>query len=295
MMRFEMNTNDKKQLIARVSELTGKPANYTKVPRCAYEIGLFTVEKDGALTIEEENIDRDILETLMEEGLIVRADLGGEEEDEPLALKVAFPAAHHTGTSLRNLINLLYSRGPLINKAIGSHFEVDEGLVESLKNEDCIVSTLEFRKAVAAYEDEHGLSISGLTITPEKVVFEGFAEGMDADHMKVCTELTALMNKMALTQKRIQPKRTTAENEKYAFRIWLLRLGMGGSEYKEARKILLENLDGNSAFRTEEDAEKFKAKEKQKRDALKAAKAAAAAEQENTEGQDAETEVAENE
>ena len=39
------------------------------------------------------------------------------------------------------------------------------------------------------------------------------------------------------------------ENPKYAFRCWLLSLGFIGSEYKAARKILLANLDGNSAFR----------------------------------------------
>ena len=40
------------------------------------------------------------------------------------------------------------------------------------------------------------------------------------------------------------------DNEKYAFRCFLLRLGFIGSEYKEARKILLKNLSGNAAFRT---------------------------------------------
>ena len=39
------------------------------------------------------------------------------------------------------------------------------------------------------------------------------------------------------------------ENEKYAFRCFLLRLGFIGDEYKAARKILLKNLSGSSAFR----------------------------------------------
>ena len=40
-----------------------------------------------------------------------------------------------------------------------------------------------------------------------------------------------------------------AANEKYAFRCFLLRLGFIGTEYKEARKILLRNLAGSSAFK----------------------------------------------
>ena len=40
------------------------------------------------------------------------------------------------------------------------------------------------------------------------------------------------------------------DNEKYAMRCFLLRLGFIGEEYKKARAILLRNLDGNSAFRS---------------------------------------------
>jgi hypothetical protein len=64
-------------------------------------------------------------------------------------------------------------------------------------------------------------------------------------------------------------------NEKYALRTWLLRLGMNGPDFKQTRKILMENLSGHAAFRTDEEAQKFLAKEKAKRDALKAAKQAA--------------------
>ena len=50
---------------------------------------------------------------------------------------------------------------------------------------------------------------------------------------------------------------------------------MNGPDFKQTRKILLENLSGHAAFRTDEEAQKFLAREKAKRDALKAAKQAA--------------------
>ena len=65
------------------------------------------------------------------------------------------------------------------------------------------------------------------------------------------------MNKMALTQKRVQVKEVTEPNEKYSFRIWLVRLGVSGGEYKEDRRILMKHLTGHSAFRTEADKEKW--------------------------------------
>ncbi len=84
------------------------------------------------------------------------------------------------------------------------------------------------------------------------------------------------MNKQAIAQQRIQAKAVGAENEKYAMRIWLLRLGMNGPEYKEERRILMRNLSGNSAFRTEEEKARWQQKQNEKRDALRAAKQAVA-------------------
>ena len=57
-----------------------------------------------------------------------------EEEDQqdevPLDLELSFPVSQHNGVTLRNLVNLLYSRGNLIGKATDGHFHVEEGLVD---------------------------------------------------------------------------------------------------------------------------------------------------------------------
>ena len=63
--------------------------------------------------------------------------------------------------------------------------------------------------------------------------------------------LTALCQ-MSLTQKRVSSKAKNVENEKYAFRCFLLRLGFIGKEYKEDRKLLLKNFTGSSAFKNGE-------------------------------------------
>ena len=54
---------------------------------------------------------------------------------------------------------------------------------------------------------------------------------------------------MAKKSKRIIAKEHEVLNEKYTFRCFLLRLGFIGQEYKECRKILLENLRGSAAYR----------------------------------------------
>ena len=60
--------------------------------------------------------------------------------------------------------------------------------------------------------------------------------------------ITALVE-MAKNSKRITARERPVDNEKYAFRCFLLRLGFIGNAYKAARRVLMKNLDGNRAFR----------------------------------------------
>lgn len=73
--------------------------------------------------------------------------------------------------------------------------------------------------------------------------------GLHAGQLKTWIQLVLSMSAMAKLQNRCSNVPQQTENEKYAFRCWLLRLGMIGDEFKTAREILLKNLDGNSAWR----------------------------------------------
>ncbi len=59
----------------------------------------------------------------------------------------------------------------------------------------------------------------------------------------------AALCEMSRNAKRVTATEKEVENEKYAFRCFLLRLGFIGAEFKAERKILLKNLTGSSAFR----------------------------------------------
>ena len=355
MLKFKLNVAERKTLAKRMEELTGIHPYYTKAPLYSYDIGSYTIDRNGNLLVEPENADAELLTTLLNEGLIrggesiestddqpedteLTADMdeepvteaeteqmpeaelevldeqesedastaeaesedalepdnaaedepdaeGPESEEQseaedqpeevPLDLELAFPVSQHNGVTLRNLVNLLYSRGKLIGKATGGNFHVEEGLVEKLKDDSCTFAIMNFINAVSDYEVEHGAALEGLKITTEKVTFTGFPTAPDHEHLTAFAQLAVLMNQQAISQKRIQAKDVNDENEKYALRTWLLRLGMNGPDFKETRKILMENLSGHAAFRTDEEAQKFLAREKAKRDALKAAKQAA--------------------
>ena len=192
-----------------------------------------------------------------------------------MGMNFPIPIGQHSGTTLRNLVNLIYSRGALISRATGGHFSADEELVEAIKDDTCTYTKANFLATLTDYEAQHGEALHGLKITENEVIFTGFGKAADMDTLTAYGQLAVLMNDQALTQKRIQAKHVNDANEKYAMRIWLIRIGMGGAEFKKTRAILMKPLGGHTAFRTPEEAQKAKEKAQRQRDALKAAKLAA--------------------
>ena len=96
------------------------------------------------------------------------------------------------------------------------------------------------------------LGISGLPmeVREDRVAFPWFVELPDADAVRAYTHFISALCEMSKNAKRVTVTEKAVENEKYAFRCFLLRLGFIGAEYKAERKILLKNLTGSSAFKS---------------------------------------------
>ena len=73
--------------------------------------------------------------------------------------------------------------------------------------------------------------------------------GLNGGEIKTFIQLTIAMCELAREVKYASPKPQQTENEAYALRCWLLRLGFIGEEFKTARTILLRNCEGNCAWR----------------------------------------------
>lgn len=95
------------------------------------------------------------------------------------------------------------------------------------------------------------LGIDKLPVKLEKTTidFPWFTDRLSDEEKAICERFIDRICTMARTQRRVQGSKKTVENEKYAFRCFLLRLGYIGDEYKSDRKYLLRNLDGSSAFK----------------------------------------------
>ena len=205
---------ERKRLVQAVSDWLGVPAKYCGAPTFNYEVDYFTINRDGSLSFDD-RADSEVIERLLQhiydEGFdIVQSHT--EDEDEPYAVCVSMPRSLFTDSNLENLKALITAKGSLIKKALG-------------------VADLP------------------LEITDAKISFPWFLAMPTPDEMKAYDTFICKLCEMARNQNRVNSSEKPIENEKYAFRCFLLRLGFIGDEYKAARKILLKNLSGSSAFR----------------------------------------------
>lgn len=240
---------DRKEMVKKLGEFLGVKPKYLNVPTFAYEIKTedetYTIDRQGTITnsagevktFEEiTNPPEPEEETGEEQPAIL--DLNG--------IEVTLPLEGHTGNTLRNLVNMLYSKQHLIMMAFETTQPLmDENFPEDLSEKETS-DIEEFKKAL----NELGLErIPGLAIENETFTIKLAAQNLDSEKIAAFQDLTAFINQNAKRQKRATLKRAQDDNPKYAFRTWLIRLGMNGPEYKTTRKVLLQNLEGSGAFR----------------------------------------------
>ena len=191
-----------------------------------------------------------------------------ETDGYPLNVMVSIPLANHTVQSLKNLICTIYSRGALLSKATGGTFSAGKPLTDALDEHE-FRSVPELVAFIREWEETNP-ELQGIRFADDELIFDGFGEAQDADHVQAFTDLASAINTMALTQKRVQAKDVDDSNEKYAMRVWLVRIGFGGAEHKTDRKVLMEHLSGHSAFRNDAEKAKWMERQKAKRDAARA-------------------------
>ena len=244
-MRIEFNRTgaERKALVKAISEITGAEAVYKFMPTCAYEIDYFTVTKDGALEFDD-RADSEEIENLLEqleqkgfEGTAAETpDTAAETESEELSAEAE--TNEHKPTQGEQCENIdLTITLPLESVAVGN-------LTKLLDAKGGLI-----KKALGV--DNLGFEINEESKT---ICFPWFGE-VSIDEAMAYTHFINALCKMTKDAKRVTAKEKNVDNEKYAFRCFLLRLGFIGTEYKAERKILLRNLSGSSAFKAGRDGE----------------------------------------
>ena len=273
-VRYNVSGDRRKEMVKVVSEaLEGWEIKYLGAPSFSYQVGDFKITKDGTL-IFADRTDTEMVEQVLE--ALAKAGFGCEEPvntsqfagpyempwdedcnqkemtDEEMAaameeqdkliaeaavqqaereqktesqaeeqdseefsdqLAISMPRESFTDAALENLDHLLESKGSLIKKAFG----IEE----------------------ATY-----------TATDDRITFKWLIGEIEPEKAKATQDFIGKLCEMARTQKRVTAKAKAVDNEKYAFRCFLLRLGLIGAEYKTTRKILMANLSGNASFKS---------------------------------------------
>ena len=206
---------ERKRLVKTISDWLGVPAKYCGAPTFNYEVDYFTIDRNGNLSFDD-RADSEVIERLLQhiydEGFDIDQSRTEDDEDEPCAVCVSMPKSLFTDSNLENLKALVTAKGNLIKKAL----EVADLPLE---------------------------------ITDTKVSFPWFPSAPSPEEINAYNTFISKLCEMARNQSRVNSSEKPIENEKYAFRCFLLRLGFIGTEYKTARKILLKNLSGSSAFK----------------------------------------------
>lgn len=238
-MSFQYNYNltgsNRKPLMEAISQILGQPAVYQGAPGFSYMVGDYTVNRNGMLSYGS-NIHPDFAAVLVEdlrkrgftaERVImndVGTDVGEDAADSNVSeavpndnaldkFTVEIPDTGFTPEARANLKKIVASKATLLRQAL----ETDNLSIVELDG---------------------------------KIAFPWFTlHGLDGE-ADAYSRFIAAICKMAKTQKRVTAVEKPIENAKYTMRLFLIRLGFIGDEYKTARKILLRDLTGNSSWKS---------------------------------------------
>ena len=208
------------------------------------------------LTYEDMADLQEIIRQLRHKGAFVNSQCG---------IHIHVDASRYTPQTLRNLVNIIASKEDILYKALRidparmrwckkTNGELLEAInrrkpqtMEALKDIWYAGST---RDRDEHYNDTryHGLNLHS-TFTKGTVEFRLFNSTTHAGEIKAYIQFCLAVSHQALTQKKASARKTVTDNEKYAFRCWMLRLGLSGDEFKTCRLHFLKHLEGNSAWR----------------------------------------------
>ena len=208
------------------------------------------------LTYEDLPDLQEIVRQLRHKGAFVNSQCG---------IHIHVDASRYTPQTLRNLVNIIASKEDILYKALRIDparlrwcKKTNEKLIETINRKK--PQTMEALKDIwyagstrgrdEHYNDTryHGLNLHS-TFTKGTVEFRLFNSTTHAGEIKAYIQFCLAVSHQALTQKKASARKTVTDNEKYAFRCWMLRLGLSGDEFKTCRLHFLKHLEGNSAWR----------------------------------------------
>jgi len=220
---------------------------------------LYSVELVSPILTYEADIEslQEIIRALRKAGAFTNNSCG---------IHIHLDGASHTPRSIRNFVNIIASRNDLFYKALGIEAnraryckKMDEHLVATMnRKKPTSFSAIESiwyegyqgnRDAHYHQSRYHFLNLHSFFHGHHTVELRGFNSTLHAGEVRSYIALALALNTQALKQSSASTKKPQAENEKFAMRTYLNRIGFIGDEFKACREHLCKRLSGSAAWR----------------------------------------------
>lgn len=256
---FRVSGPERKVVASVIAAALFTEASYAGAPSFSHQAGGWRIDREGIVTSPETPVEqRQSLKTVLEALKTAGATAEGNGT-------VMFSLEGHNGNTLRNVTNLIWSKQPLIQKSLSREENiVPASLVEVINSVP--IDTLEDFAKVVNDGIEAGTIIGesdvDFDLTDQTISYSFFNASLDADEVEAFNSLCWRLSEQAKLQKFSSTKRRESSNECYSMRVFLLKLGFIGDEFKTARKTLLARMEGSSAFKKPEVQQAAEAKRK---------------------------------
>ena len=232
----------------------------TENGRRVYADGLHSVELVSPILTYREDMDtlQSIARALRKAGGFANGSCG---------IHIHLDGAGHDARSIRNFINIIASRNDLFYKALDIESErakfcrkMDERLVSEInRRKPSTLAEIEeiwYRGYYGEARDRHYhssryhfLNLHSFFHGHGTVELRGFNSTLHAGEIRSYVVLALALDNQARTQRSASARRPQTENEKFAMRTYLNRIGLIGDEFKACREHLTKHLNGSAAWR----------------------------------------------
>jgi hypothetical protein len=245
---------------------------------------IWKIVSDASITCKKKENDREIAASRLYSCELVSPILTYEKDIEVLqeiirklrhaggltgateGIHIHLNGSNHTPQSIRNFINIIASKNDLFYKAL----EIEKERAKYCKRLDAhLVEKMNAKKpqTFKAISDiwyegygeninthyhqsrYHFLNLHSFFTGHHTVELRGFNSELHAGKVRSFVILALALNQQALTQRCASSKKNQTENEKFAMRTYLNRIGLIGEEFKNCREHLTQALGGCSGWR----------------------------------------------
>ena len=219
----------------------------------------YSVELVSPILLYREDIDQ-------VQALARRLRKAGGFTNQSCGIHIHLDGSNHTARSIRNFVNIIASHNDLFYKSLQI---APERMRYCKKMDTWLVHRLNQAKPKTfagieniwyeGYRENrnqhyhnsryHFLNLHSFFHGHHTVELRGFNGTLHAGKIRAYVVLALALNHQALTQKSASYRKVQEENERFAMRTYLNRIGFIGDEFKSCREHLYQHLSGNAAWR----------------------------------------------